>query len=92
MSRDRAARKLVGLITRRSLVQIQLPQPFEKRGLLTSFFCECTYCILLSGLICTGSVIFLGKYRTQASFRGRNLSHHVCFKSVETTHLILTRV
>ena len=29
MSRDRAVRKLVGLITRRSLVQIQLPQPRE---------------------------------------------------------------
>ena len=27
LSRDGAARKLVGLITRRSLVQIQLPQP-----------------------------------------------------------------
>ena len=27
ISRDGAARKLVGLITRRSLVQIQLPQP-----------------------------------------------------------------
>ncbi len=49
-------------------------------------------CILMSGLICTGSVIFLGKYRTVASLRGRNLSHHVCFKSDEITHLILTRV
>ena len=32
ISRDGAARKLVGLITRRSLVQIQLPQPFIYKG------------------------------------------------------------
>ena len=32
LSRDGAARKLVGLITRRSLVQIQLPQPFIYMG------------------------------------------------------------
>ena len=31
ISRDGAARKLVGLITRRSLVQIQLPQPKSQR-------------------------------------------------------------
>ena len=31
ISRDGAARKLVGLITRRSLVQIQLPQPKSQK-------------------------------------------------------------
>ena len=36
LSRDGAARKLVGLITRRSLVQIQLPQPRSWR--LPAFF------------------------------------------------------
>ena len=32
ISRDGAVRQLVGLITQRSLVQIQLPQPFWSRG------------------------------------------------------------
>ena len=42
-SRDRAARKLVGLITRRSLVQIQLPQPEKekaRKGLFSSGYME----------------------------------------------------
>ena len=43
MTRGRAARKLVGLITRRSLVQIQLPQPIDKRGLLDLFFYDYIY-------------------------------------------------
>ena len=37
LSRDRAVRKLVGLITRRSLVQIQLPQP-ERSWAPAQFF------------------------------------------------------
>ena len=32
---------------------------------------ECGGCILLSVLVCTGSVKILGKVRTLASFRGR---------------------
>ena len=38
MSRDRAARKLVGLITRRSQVQILLPQPVNEITLDGWFF------------------------------------------------------
>ena len=38
MTRGRAARKLVGLITRRSLVQIQPPQPEKNWGYTASVF------------------------------------------------------